>query len=80
MEQYLAVNNLWDVVSGVEKEPKAVADKAAYLQKQKSARAHIALCVDLMTLLTSSMRHPQSRTDSGLGNWKKSVSKDSNPC
>ena len=43
MEQYLTVNNLWDIVDGTETEPTDVAAKAGILRKQKAAWAHIAL-------------------------------------
>jgi len=45
MEQYLTVNELWDVVSGVETEPEKDSRKVDFLRKQKAARAHIALHV-----------------------------------
>ena len=45
MEQYLTVNDLWDIVSGHETEPSGDTEKAAFLRKQRSARAHIALHV-----------------------------------
>lgn len=43
MEQYLTVNELWDIVAGTEKEPTDTAEKAEFVRKQKSARARIAL-------------------------------------
>lgn len=45
MEQYLTVNELWDVVSGAETAPRDPAAKAEFDRKQKSARARIALHV-----------------------------------
>ena len=43
MEQYLTVNELWDVVSGVEMEPTEDSLKVDFLRRQKAARARIAL-------------------------------------
>ena len=43
MEQYLIINDLWDIVSGVEVEPAETPKKADFLSKQKSACAPIAL-------------------------------------
>ena len=43
MEQYLTVNDLWDIVSGHETEPSSDTEKAAFLRKQRSACACIAL-------------------------------------
>jgi len=45
MEQYLTVNELWDVVSGVEMEPEKDSRKVDFLRKQKAAHARIALHV-----------------------------------
>ena len=45
MEQYLTINDLWDIVSGAETEPVEPPKKADFLRRQKSARAHIALHV-----------------------------------
>jgi hypothetical protein len=45
MEQYLTVNNLWDIVDGTETEPTDATAKAEFLRKQKAARARIALHV-----------------------------------
>lgn len=45
MEQYLTVNELWDIVTGAEIEPTTVTERAEFFRRQKSARAHIALHV-----------------------------------
>ena len=45
IEQYLTVNDLWDVVSGKEVEPTGASEKAEFQRKQRSARARIALHV-----------------------------------
>ena len=45
MEQYLTVNELWDIVTGAEIEPTTVTERAEFLRRQRSARAHIALHV-----------------------------------
>ena len=52
MEQYLTVNDLWDIVSGHETEPSSDTEKAAFLRKQRSAHAHIALHVSPAQLTT----------------------------
>jgi len=51
MEQYLTVNDLWDVVSGVESEPEEASMKVDFLRKQKAARARIALHVSPSQLI-----------------------------
>jgi hypothetical protein len=43
MEQYLIVDGLWDIVSGVETEPVEISKRDDFLRRQKSARAQIAL-------------------------------------
>ena len=52
MEQYLTVNELWDVVAGTETVAANATEteKAEFLQKQKSARARIALHVNASQL------------------------------
>jgi hypothetical protein len=45
VEQYLIVNDLWDIVNGTLTEPTDTTEKAAFIRKQKSARAIIALRV-----------------------------------
>jgi len=52
MEQYLTVNDLWDVVAGVETVPADATEtqKAEFLQKQRSAHARIALHVNASQL------------------------------
>ena len=52
MEQYLTVNNLWGIVDGMESEPTRVKDKEKFLQRQKSAHAHITLQVSTSQLST----------------------------
>ena len=39
MEQYLTVNDLWDIVTETETEPSDNTEKTKFLRKQKSARA-----------------------------------------
>ena len=43
IEQYLTVNDLWDIVTGTETEPTETTKKGEFLRRQKSARARIAL-------------------------------------
>jgi len=50
MEQYLTVNELWGVISGVEMEPEEGSLKVDFLQKQKAACAHITLHVSPLQL------------------------------
>ena len=52
MEQYLTVNNLWGIVDGTESEPTDTKEKEKFLQRQKSARARIALQVSSSQLST----------------------------
>jgi hypothetical protein len=52
MEQYLTMNDLWDIVDGTETEPTDTADKAKFLRRQKTARARIALHVSPSQLST----------------------------
>ena len=52
MEQYLTVNELWDIVTGTETVAANATEteKAEFLQKQRSARARIALHVNASQL------------------------------
>jgi hypothetical protein len=52
MEQYLTVNDLWDIVSGMETEPTDTKEKAEFLRKQRSTRARIAIHVTTAQLST----------------------------
>jgi hypothetical protein len=45
MEQYLIINDLWDIVNGTETEPTDTSGKADFTRRQRSARALIALHV-----------------------------------
>jgi hypothetical protein len=45
MEQYLIMNDLWDIISRIETEPTNTTEKAKFIRNQKSAWAHIALHV-----------------------------------
>jgi hypothetical protein len=52
MEQYLIINELWDIVNGTETEPTDAKGKAEFLWKQRSARAHITLHISPLQLST----------------------------
>lgn len=58
MEQYLTVNDLWDIVNGDRTEPSETEKKADFLKKQKSARARIAIHVS-----TSQLAAVRTETD-----------------
>jgi len=52
MEQYLIVNDLWDVVTGTGAEPTETSEKAEFCWKQKSARARVGQHVSTSQLNT----------------------------